>query len=315
MKRYSPLIVSFLFLTVFLMAQQTAFEHVKIRRHKSPQDRVLVDKIGVLTFDDSARKLTFKSEAGDQVDAAYDDIVRVVFEVTTHMRGGALSQILGGIPGAVTAGKHVNDYWLYLEHKKADGTVEPILMEVQKESSAKVIDKATTTFEGRVTVAEFAEQPADVDKAALKDLQSKHEMQVVKNYHPVPELKPDKALVVVVCPPLAARFAGAGNQFKLHANNHVIAVNKMGTYSFAYLDPGTYRLASQSENASGFEMQLDAGKGYYFLQNTFQGSWKAQTQLSRNTKELVMYELNGSYFSDWKRKGGEATSVATATPE
>lgn len=57
-------------------------------------------------------------------------------------------------------------------------------------------------------------------------------------------MKPDKATVVVVCPPLAARNAGFGNQFKLHANDEVVAVNKTGTYSFAYLDPGKYRLIS-----------------------------------------------------------------------
>jgi hypothetical protein len=33
----------------------------------------------------------------------------------------------------------------------------------------------------------------------------------------------------VVCPPLAARDGGWGNQFKLHANGHIIAVNKAGT--------------------------------------------------------------------------------------
>ena len=41
----------------------------------------------------------------------------------------------------------------------------------------------------------------------------------------MPEMKPDKATVVVVCPPLAARNAGFGNQFKLHANDEVVAVN------------------------------------------------------------------------------------------
>jgi hypothetical protein len=80
-----------------------------------------------------------------------------------------------------------------------------------------------------------------------------------KQTHPTPEIKSDKALVVVVCPSPAARYSGKGNQVKLHANDHVVVVNKMGTYGFAYLDPGEYLLVSQTENASGFQMKLEAG--------------------------------------------------------
>ena len=121
--------------------------------------------------------------------------------------------------------------------------------------------------------------------------------------NPLPELKTDKATIVVVCPPLAARYSGKGRQYKLHANDHVIAVNRPGTYSFAYLDPGKYRLASQAENANGFEIELQAGQVCYFLQNTFQADLDGgQTVLSRNTPELVLYEVGGSYFADWKRK-------------
>ena len=283
------------------LPQDVVVEHVKIRRHRSEEKRVLVDKVGVLAFDDNAKKLTFRDDAGDKLDLNYDEVGKIIFEVTTHMRGGALSQIMGGIPGAIIAGKHVNDYWMYVAPK--DDKAAPFLMEIQKESSAKVIDKAKALFAERVQVTEFSESGAEISKDTLKDLQSKHDLKVNKETHPLPELKPDKALLVVVCPPLAARYAGVGNQFKLHANDRVVAVNKMGTYTFAYLDPGKYLLASQSENANGFEMSLEAGKDYYFLQNTFQGGWKAQTALSRNSKELVMYELDGAYLSNWKRKG------------
>jgi hypothetical protein len=315
MKRSILQLLFLLFLLPQLFGQQTTFEHVKVRRHKNPQDRILVDKVGVLTFDDTRHALAYQSEAGDKFDIGYDDVSKALFEVTTHMRGGALSQIVGGVAGVVIAAKHVNDYWFYLEYRKPQGSAEQLLMEVQKDSSEKVIEKATQVFGARATVAEFPEKGAEVNKSELKDLQSKHDLKVNKQNHPLPELKPDKALVVVVCPPLAARYAGQGIQFKLHANDHVIAVNKMGTYAFAYLDPGKYRLVSQSENADGFEMQLEAGKDYYFLQNTFMGAWKAQTALSHDTKELVMYELDGSFLSDWKRKSGEASSESAAGPK
>lgn len=306
MKRFAYRLFLLFFLLSPVFGQQTAFEHVKIHRHKSPQDRMLVDKSGVLTFDDTRHALTFKDDAGDKLDIAYSDVTKVIFEVTSHMRGGALAQVIGGVAGSMIAAKHVNDYWLYLEHKTGAESVERTLMEVEKDSSSKVIDKANEVFGSRVAIEEFPEVGAEIDKASLKDLQSKHELKVNKQNHPLPEIKPDEALVVVVCPALAARYAGKGNQFKLHANDRVIAVNRMGTYSFAYLQPGKYRLVSQSENANGFDMELEGGKDYYFLQNTFMGAWKARTALSHDSKELVMYELDGSHFSDWKRKGPEA---------
>lgn len=300
MKRFL-LVLGFLFSFICsAFSENMVVEHVKIRRHRSEQKRVLVDKVGALTFDDASKKLSFKDDAGDKLDLNYDDIAKVSFEITTHMRGGALSQMIGGIPGAIIAGKHVNDYWMYVA--PAAGKSEPFLLEIQKDFSDRVIEKSKAVFGDRATIAEFSEKGEEVDKNKLKELQSKHDLKVNKETHPLPELKPDKALVVVVCPPLAARYAGVGNQFKLHANDQVIAVNRMGTYSFAYLEAGKYKLVSQSENANGFDMELESGKDYYFLQNTFQGAWKAQTVLSRNTKELVMYEMDGSYYADWKRK-------------
>ena len=46
-------------------------------------------------------------------------------------------------------------------------------------------------------------------------------------------------------------------------------------------------------------MRLEAGGDYYFFQNIFDGY---RTGLSRQAKEIVMYEVEGSYHSDWKRK-------------
>jgi len=110
------------------------------------------------------------------------------------------------------------------------------------------------------------------------------------------------ATIVVVCPPLAAPDSRRGNQFKLHPNDHVIAVNKAGTYSFAYLQPGKYRLVSQSENANGFEMKLKPGKTHYFLQNTVQGVFRWPTALLRNSAELATYLMDGVHYSDRTRR-------------
>jgi hypothetical protein len=299
MRRWALLIVLVLLASLWSAAETVKFSWVKIRRHKNERSRLLVDKDGDLKFDDAGRKLTFRSEAGDDVDIGYDDITKVIFERTSRMRGGPIAYL--SVPGMIAAGQHVTDYWFYLEYKSGDHN-EPVLFEIPKGSSEKVITKARDLFGSRLTMPEFDEKGEEIDPNTLPDLKSKHTFTADRKNHPLPEVQAEKATVVVVCPALETRFTARGNQFKLHANDHVIAVNRAGTYSIAYLDPGKYTLISQSENANGFEMQLEAGKEYYFLQNTFQGAFKWDTGLSRNSPELVMYELNGAYYSDWKRK-------------
>lgn len=307
MKRLFAVVWFLLWSAAGLSAQKTVFENVKIHRHRSADKRVLVDKLGTLTFDDAARKLTYESDADDRIEVGYDGVTKIVFEVTTRMRGGAMSQVVhaaplaGPVVGDALAGGHVNDYWFYLEYKDHTHD-ESALLVVPKNSSDRVIARASSVFGSRVTMSDFPEKGAAIKMEDLKAVKSKQVLKVDKKSHPQPEVKPDKATVVVVCPPLAARYAGRGNQFKLHANDQVVAVNRMGTYSIAYLDPGKYRLVSQTENANGFEMELEAGQEYFFLQNTFQGVFKAETTLSRDSRELVMYLADGSYFSDWKAK-------------
>jgi len=110
--------------------------------------------------------------------------------------------------------------------------------------------------------------------------------------------KPDKATVVVVCPKVG--LDPGQDLLKLHANDRVVAINELGSYSFAYLDPGKYKLISQSDdNDSGFETELAAGKTYYFLQNRLP---HGRTVLSRNSGEVVTYLAADTYLSEWKAK-------------
>src|SRR5258706_3950544 len=229
-------------------ADPVVFKDVKIRFNRSATDRRLVDKTVDLVFDDTARQLSVKSTE-KPVTIAYDDVRKVVFDVTTHMRGGAFGQMMGGISGAVIQSKHVSDYWFYVEQTSGSYSV----LEIPKDAAPQVIDKAKAVFGAKVS--EYPTQQGEkIEKETLKDLQSKHSLNEDKKQHPKPDLKADKALVVVVCPPLAARYSGKGTQYKLHANDKVVAVNKMGTYGFAYLDPGEYVLASQSANASAIKL-------------------------------------------------------------
>jgi hypothetical protein len=309
MKRLALITIFLLSGMPLLFGDKSTFEHVKIHRHKSADKRQLVDKVGVLAFDDNARRLTFADEADDKFEIPYSDITRVVFDSASHMRAGAVSVAISAaspLAGAMVARMHVQDHWLYLEYGHEDHP-DKVLLVIPGKICEDVIARTQNLFGERVTVADYPEKGEpiekneEIDKSRVPDLKSKHSMKLDRTNHPLPEVKPDKATIVVVCPPLAARNTGWGNQFKLHANGKVIAVNKMGTYSIAYVEPGKYSLISQSENANGFDMDLEAGKTYYLLQNTFQGIVKGQTMLSRNSPEVVMYLLDGAYFSDWKR--------------
>jgi hypothetical protein len=295
-----------------LVAQQSVFTKVKVRFNRSDKDPRLIDKNADLVLDDVNRRLIVKSDERP-LEVMYENVEKVVFDVTTHMRGGVLSQVLMGAPAAVPvasgasvagvalAGKKVSDYWFYLSYRADEGT-KSYLMEVSRDSSDEIMQKAKAAFGDRVTIVDFPEKATRIEKKLLKDLQSKHELEIDKANRPRPVVNAGKALVVVVCPALAGIYLDKGNQVKLHANDTVVAVNKLGTYSFAYLDPGPYRLVSQAGNATAIDISLEAGKDYYFLQDTFMGTLKSATVLSRHSKELVLYELSGADYANWKRK-------------
>jgi hypothetical protein len=122
----------FLFIGIsFLFSETIKFEDVKIRRHKSAEKRELVDKIGVLSFEDDARKLTFRSEAGDNFAVPYSDITKVVFDSDAHMNAGAKSvavTALSPLAGALVGRIRVHDRWLYLEYSQGDHSEKVLLV-------------------------------------------------------------------------------------------------------------------------------------------------------------------------------------------
>src|ERR1035438_5016118 len=65
------------------LSAETVVKGVKIRFNRSEHDRRLVDKSVDLTFDDTARRLIAKGFE-KEVTIAYDDVRKVVFDVTTH---------------------------------------------------------------------------------------------------------------------------------------------------------------------------------------------------------------------------------------
>jgi len=297
-----------------LFAQPVVFPDVTLRTAApllAPQKKLsrtealeqLFDQKGALKFDDSARKLIFES-GKSLFELPYDSVRRIVLDETTHMRGG-VGLLLGGIVGDVMASKKVRDYWMYVESGLSDGSMANRVMKIPGVSSVAVSDKIKRVFEGVVTVTDvrFGDP---IERKTLADLNSKHTFKMDVKDRPKPELKPDQALIVAVCPAIIGPFGLRGSrsmalQVKLHANDHVILVNKTGTYGFAYLEPGDYKLVSQSADANGLQLKLEAGKGYFFFQDSFDSSGNS-TQLSQHSKELVMHELSLSAYARWERK-------------
>lgn len=236
--------------------QQTVFDNVKARYNRSEQDRGLVDKKAYLVFDDATQKLSVRCPE-KPLEVQYDEVQKVIFEASTRMQGGVTAKALGvGIGGlagaAIQTGmdnRFTRSYWFYLEYKKPDGSLNLYLLETDKRASAQVIERAKTVFGARVTITSFDEKAEEIKMNQLKDRKSKHSLDVDRENRPMPEIKPDKALVVFVCPPMAARYTAKAGQYKFHANDQVVAVCLQGTYSFGYFDPGDYLLAAQSKNA------------------------------------------------------------------
>ncbi len=46
-------------------------------------------------------------------------------------------------------------------------------------------------------------------------------------------------------------------------------------------------------------MALEAGREYYSLESRVYGGLKQDTILTRHSKEFVVFEAAGAYFSDW----------------
>ena len=307
MKRSLALLCFLFFLPFGCSAQKPFSQTVKILRYPDNGRWGLVVKPGTLTLDDSAEKMTFRTDPGYNEDPfrlelRYDSIEKANFEINTHVHAFNNGLLALGASGVIAndllANKSATSCWLYLSYKEVSGK-SSILLEMDAGDSADVIAKVTRVLGAKATVVDSA-KGSKVELNDLKDLKSKQLVRIDKKNHPLPEVKADKATIVVVCPRYYSGLLPRSVHFKLHANDHVVAVNMIGTYSIAYLDPGKYRLVSQREDANGFEMELEAGHEYYFLQNALQrGVVPNESVLSQNSPELVMYLIHGAQFSDW----------------
>ncbi|MGA8436649.1 MAG: hypothetical protein WB714_00315 [Candidatus Sulfotelmatobacter sp.] len=91
--------------------------------------------------------------------------------------------MLGPAVGAAIASAQVSDCWFYLNYKYHH-RAGSALIDVPRDSSARLLDKAASWFGSRGTVADFRERDAEIKLKDLMALDSKQKLKVDKQNHP-----------------------------------------------------------------------------------------------------------------------------------
>jgi hypothetical protein len=301
-----PAMAALLIASVLAQSTPSNFKNVKFRTLENPNKAKIVERAVDLTFDDAAGNLTIVG-SGINLVVPYGDIEKAVAESTHHMKGLGFETVLaaGPIGATAIANQSVSSNYLYIKRK---GKTEPefLVLAVDKDSVSQCFQKALQTFGDRMQVPEFPKAEA-IEAATFPHDKSKYEISLDRSSRNPPSIHDDESLIVVVAPMgwEAERARGNGGPFKLYANNEVVAVNAVGSYSYTYLSPGNYLLASQSGNSShitGIRLNLEAGKDYYFLQDLTGGWTRLEIGLSMHSKELVLSELRGTFLSYWRKR-------------
>jgi hypothetical protein len=299
-QRVFLLCVTFLVLGGEAVTQAEVFKNVRLRSPRSQKDNRLTFKDVHLIVDETAGKLTLKSADESQAkptEIKFAQIAKVVFEATSH---GRSSFPLSGVVGMAVASKKVQDYWCYFEYQSELDGQHKVLLEIDKNSSEKVVQTLRTLLGGKVTEFETV-SGEDFERKTLPDGETKYQLAFSKT-HPFPTVKPDASLIVAVFP---TGSMSATTVHKLHANDKVILGNVSGTYSFAYLPPGEYQFASQCGTANGMKLKVEAGQAYYFVQSA-RASLKSANEgalLSRDSPDLVLYEVAGARYVELQPPG------------
>jgi hypothetical protein len=290
------------------VAQPLTCNDVKVRFPDAK--KVMTEKAATLMLDDAAQRLVVKCSERP-LDVAYKDVQKVVVEVNTiGSKTGFGAKFLGVLAGGLLFGTAIttaidrpfdDDHFVYLEYATEAGT-QPYLINIGRTSVPRVLQQVQAVFADRVLLPTFDEKPERSPKFTGKGAGRKIRCMATAKQHPLPEMRPDKALVVVVMPATimqrsAAEKKGSGAVIFLDGNP--VAVVMPGTYAYFYADAGEYSMATWVNEMVGLRMKLEAGKEYYVTQTLYAEGVKTKTFLTRHSKELVAYELLGSLFTDW----------------
>jgi hypothetical protein len=278
-----------------------SFGKVWARGAVSRTDTRMLTTPATLVIDTVSRRLVVKSKRLP-LNVSLDQVTKLTFDVSSHMRGGTGGG-LGGLVGAAIVAKGVNDHWCVIDHLDDAGVSHRYLLEVGKEQASDVLALLIRLLPSAVQEVRFTEQQREVPKDGMAPFTDDYQVTVLKENCPaIPPVRPESALVVVAAPTVDFDDAGGGGQYRLYANRNIVAVNKLGTYAFFFLAPGTYSLLSKAGNISALDVTVEAGKDYYFFENTFMGFSSPIARLSRQSEALVRGEIAGMYYSEWRPK-------------
>ncbi len=292
------------------IGQALSFPDVRVRFVKTG-DREMLEKEADLTIDLGARRLRVKS-SDRPLDIGFDEVQQAVVELDTLGRkAGFAASIAGLIAGGILFGNSVTtaidkpfdgDHFLCLRHGKPGGGSNEYGLVIGRTSVPKVLPALRTALGERLEVPVFTEKVEAMDKEKLPPMKDAFHYTTTDHVHPLPEVRPDKALVVVVTPATIMRRFGPGKPngvAPMYANGVLAGVSSAGGYTFFHLDPGETFIASQTHDVVGLRLNLEAGKAYYLTQTLYAKGIRLQSFLTRHSPELVMYEVAGSLWSEW----------------
>ena len=257
-------------MAVQICSAQTKFTDILVRYIWDMNDRYMYTSWAKLDLNDSSKQLTVKSKERP-LNLKYEDIREIILEPSFN--------------------------YVYLEYRKTDGGSENYMFSVEQEIWDQVVEKFKSSFGDRISEG-LSLIGTKIEKGELKKPRDSYSVNVDKQNRPMGEIKSDKALIVLVSRPYHYRTRNMKYKYRLQANNEVVAVYKQNNYVFFYLDPGEYVLASEDYNSSILKLKVEAGKDYYLFQDATAGKAK----LSIHPKQVVLYELQGTYYAEWKKK-------------
>jgi hypothetical protein len=279
------------------------------------KNRLKEYKKATLTLDDSARRLVLASRArAPALALSYESVARVIVEPDVRIEYSAAAALAGfalGGPlfGPAAAASISNPaksaHSVYLEYRGPDGSPASFVFSIGEKEAPAALPQLGRALGERVALVSFGETPERLEAGKFRRHAEVYGVRGDSARHPLPEPRPDRALVVVACP--AEAMVSSLDKFArvavhLEVNDRVVAVNGGGTYTWFHLDPGEVLLVShplKEKEASGLRWSAETGGEYYLIQ-TFYVAGNFRSFLTRQSKELVMHEIRDLYWAEWK---------------
>lgn len=288
---------------------QTRFKDVEVR-FVPPGKQIHENQDAELVIDDKARRISVRSKM-KSLDAGFDDIERAIVEVNTHgKKAGFGASLAGWMVGGLLFGDLIatsidkpfdQDHFLLFEMKGST----PFLVSIDNKSVPAALKALQAALGTKVYVPQFTEKVEKIPDEKFNPPKVKVTAVPTAKTRPVPNILPDKATIVMTAP-VAIFFAGKpekkGPGILVYANNQLVTVIWAGNYTFFHLDPGEYLLAGDTPAPTGLRIKVEAGKDYYFTLTPWHKGIRMRSFITRNSKELITYEMSGALWIDWKQE-------------